>query len=93
MKILIVLAMAVAFWTTGAEAAEQTARFAVDNMSCGTCPFTVRKAMQGVKGVKSVKVDFLSQTAVVIFDDAVATADAIAKASANAGYPAYLSGS
>jgi len=70
---------------------EQTQTFAIKNMTCATCPITVKKAMQGVEGVKLVKVDFEAKTATVTFDSDVATPDAIANASTNAGYPASLS--
>jgi mercuric ion binding protein len=69
-------------------AAEQTATFTVENMTCALCPVTVKKAMAGVKGVRSVAVDFESKTATVVFDPSVATPDAIAAASTDAGYPA-----
>lgn len=73
-------------------AAHQESRtFAIENMTCATCPITVRKAMEGVNGVKSVNVDFGAKTATVIFDPAVTTPDMIAQASTNAGYPARLS--
>lgn len=70
------------------EAALRTATFTVENMTCAACPITVRTAMKRVKGVKSVDVDFAARTATVVFDPAVTTAEAIAEASANAGYPA-----
>lgn len=72
-----------------ADEATQTMVFAVDNMTCALCPVTVRKAMEQVHGVKSVAVDFDAKTATVVFDPAQATPDAIAKASADAGYPAH----
>jgi len=62
--------------------------FAVDNMTCALCPVTVRAAMQRVEGVRSVTVDFDAKTATVTFDPALATPEAIAAASTNAGYPA-----
>ena len=37
---------------------ELTQTFAIENMYCALCPVTVRKAMEGVAGVKSVKVDY-----------------------------------
>jgi len=67
---------------------QESRTFAVENMTCAACPITVRKAMQGVEGVKSVDVDFGAKTATVVFDPAVTTPDAIAQASTNAGYPA-----
>lgn len=66
----------------------QVASFAVQNMTCATCPITVKKAMSAVHGVHSVKVDFDSKTATVEFDPKVTNAAAIAAASTNAGYPA-----
>ncbi len=74
--------------TTFAMAAEQTATFAIENMSCALCPVTVRKAMERVDGVIDVDIDFDSKTATVVFDDTRATPAEIAKASTNAGYPA-----
>lgn len=69
-------------------AEEKTATFNVENMTCATCPITVRKAMEQVNGVKSVAVDYESKTATVVFDPALATPAKIGAASTNAGYPA-----
>lgn len=71
-------------------ASMETQTFAVENMTCALCPLTVKKAMAGVEGVRSVDVDFSAKTATVAFDPAVTTAEAIAAASTNAGYPARL---
>lgn len=71
-------------------AAVETKTFAIENMTCALCPVTVKKAMEGVDGVRSVEVDFNSKTATVVFDPAVTTAETIAAASTNAGYPARL---
>ncbi|MGB3408589.1 MAG: cation transporter [Jannaschia sp.] len=73
-------------------AAEQTDTFAVDNMTCALCPVTVKRAMEGVEGVRAVEIDFEARTATVIFDTAATSADAIATAWANAGYPARITG-
>lgn len=73
--------------TAGADT-QQTQKFAVENMTCATCPITVRKAMEKVKGVTKVVVDFDNKIATAVFDPAVTTADAIAAASTSAGYPA-----
>ncbi len=73
-----------------AQAQLRTASFAVDNMTCATCPITVRTAMSRVDGVRSVSVDFASKRATVTYDPARATTEAIAAASTNAGYPAHL---
>ena len=73
-------------------AAAQTRTFAIQNMTCALCPVTVKKAMEGVAGVKSVAVDFDAKTATVTFDPSVTNVDAIAAASTNAGYPASIKG-
>ncbi len=62
--------------------------FTVENMTCPACPFTVKKAMARVEGVRSVTVDFDAKTATAVFDPTVTTAQEIAAASTNVGYPA-----
>lgn len=71
-----------------AAARAQTATFAIANMTCATCPLTVNKALRGVKGVRSVNVDFDTKTATVEFDPRQTNLAQIAAASTNAGYPA-----
>jgi mercuric ion binding protein len=73
-------------------AAEATAIFTVENMTCGLCPITVKKAMEGVEGVRLVEVDFAAKKAIVVFDPSLTTVEAIATASTNAGYPAAAVG-
>ncbi len=70
-------------------ARHETVSFDIDNMTCAMCPVTARTAMNRVEGVQSVAVDFDAKTATVAFDPAVTTADDIAAASTNAGYPAH----
>lgn len=71
-----------------AAAAERTVTFAVENMTCALCPITVRTAMERVTGVKDVRVDFESKTAIVVFDDREASVEDISERSRRAGYPA-----
>ncbi len=71
-----------------AQTNEVTRSFAVENMTCPACPFTVKKAMARVEGVSSVTVDFAAKTATAVFDATVTTAKEIAAASADVGYPA-----
>lgn len=70
-------------------AGERTITFAVDNMTCASCPYIVKSSMEGVVGVAKVAVSFRAKTATVSFDDAKTNPDAIATASMNAGYPAH----
>ena len=83
-----------AFDPSGAQAAgmpaahTQTVRLAVTNMTCSTCPITVKEAIQRVAGVRSVVVDLGSKRAEVTFDPRRTDAASIAAASTNAGFPA-----
>lgn len=70
-------------------AGERTITFAVDNMTCASCPYIVKSSMEAVPGVAKVAVSFQAKTATVSFDDAKTSSDAIATASMNAGYPAH----
>jgi mercuric ion binding protein len=70
-------------------AGERTITFAVDNMTCASCPYIVKTSMAAVPGVARVAVSFKTKTATVTFDDTKTNPDAIATASMNAGYPAH----
>lgn len=72
-----------------AHAATLSQTFAIEKMTCASCPITVRKAMQRVDGVKSVSVDFEAKTATASFDPDITDISAIAAASTNAGFPAH----
>lgn len=69
-------------------AQQRQATFVVDNMTCATCPITVKKAMEGVAGVSEVTINFAGKTARATYDPARTSAAAIAAASTDAGYPA-----
>lgn len=71
-------------------AAERSVTFSVPGMTCASCPFIVEAAMGGVEGVVNVTADSNSLTALVVYDDAIATVDEIALASGSAGYEAKL---
>ena len=87
-NILALLLIGVFASAAPAFAADATATFAVEKMTCKLCPLTVRKAMEGVAGVVDAKVDYENKTATVTFDDARTTPEEIAKASTEIGYPA-----
>jgi mercuric ion binding protein len=53
---------------------------------------TVKRAMEGVDGVRARGIDFEPRTATFVFDDTATNANAIAAASADAGYPARIGG-
>lgn len=74
--------------STAAMAAERTVTFAVENMTCASCPYIVKKTMERVRGVTKVDVSFADKTATVTFNDSTTKPEAIAGASADAGFPA-----
>jgi mercuric ion binding protein len=89
-KYLSALALIVSMITVStAFAAERTITFAVDNMTCASCPYIVKNSMAAVPGVAKVDVSFRAKTAIVTFDDAKTNPATIAAASMNAGYPAH----
>jgi mercuric ion binding protein len=71
-----------------AGAAERTVVLAIDNMYCSACPYIVRETLAAVPGVVGVEVSFEDKRATVTFEDNLASVDDLAKASAEAGYPA-----
>jgi mercuric ion binding protein len=73
-----------------AVAGERSVTLAVENMYCALCPITVRRAIEAVPGVAAVEVVLETKTAVVTFDDAESSVEALVAASTNAGYPARL---
>lgn len=88
LRLLPTVLLALAAVALGAE--NRTATLEVSKMDCAVCPITVRAALEKVPGVHSAKVDFKAKRAVVSFDPARATADALTKATAAAGYPSTV---
>jgi len=81
----MLLAAGVAF-----AAPPHTVTLAVDNMTCGTCPIVVKKALERVSGVSSTTVDFDKKTATVTFDPDKATSAKLTQATTEAGFPSKL---
>jgi mercuric ion binding protein len=68
----------------------QTATLAVENMTCGTCPIVVKKALERVPGVSATTVDFDKKTATVTFDPDKASTVRLTQATKEAGFPSKL---
>jgi mercuric ion binding protein len=81
----LLLAAGVAF-----AAPPQTVTLAVENMTCGTCPIVVKKALERVPGVSATAVDFDKKTATVTFDPDKATTARLTQATTEAGFPSKL---
>lgn len=82
--------LAIAALMTPAWAAPQTVTLSVPGMTCPVCPITVKKALSSVEGVSKTSVNFEKREAVVSFDDARTSIQALTKASEDAGYPASV---
>ena len=73
-----------------AQAAEQTVKLAVANMTCASCPYIVEKSLSAISGVLKVAVSFPQKSAVVTFDDQKTSVEALTAATTRAGYPSKL---
>ena len=73
-------------------AAERTITLAVQNMYCAACPHTVKASLQAVPGVIKAVVSVKDKQAIVTYDDARTNAQALIRATTNAGYPSKPAG-
>jgi mercuric ion binding protein len=62
----------------------------VSGMTCSLCPLTVRKALERVPGVLQAKADLDTKRAEAKHDPDKVSAEALAKAVSNAGFPARV---
>lgn len=81
---------AIALASSHAFAGLSTVTLSVPGMTCSTCPITVKKALSRMPGVSDVEASFETRQAVVTFDDAKTTVEALTRATANAGYPSSV---
>lgn len=73
--------------------AQQTVTLQVENMTCSMCPYTVKKALKRVDGVKAVEAKFEGDGegwAKVTFDPGKTDVESLVKATTGAGYPSHL---
>lgn len=73
-------------------AATQTVTLSVPDMNCAACPITVKKALTKVSGVGKIDVNLDRREAKVTFDDVKTSAEALTRATKDAGYPASVMG-
>ena len=90
MKQLITLLALSAALSALAWAATQTVTLSVPGMTCATCPITLKKALNKVEGVEKIEVNLEKKEALVTFDDAKTTVEALLEATKNAGYPSTV---
>ena len=88
-KLITVLALSAAL-SAPAWAATKTVTLSVTGMTCATCPITIKKALNKVEGVENIEVNLEKKEALVTFDDAKTTVEALLEATKNAGYPSTV---
>lgn len=88
-KLIAAIALSTAL-SAPAWAATQTVTLSVIGMICKACPITIKKALHKVDGVVNIEVNLEKKEALVIFDDAKTTVEALLEATANAGYPSSV---
>ena len=91
MKKLFVQAVLVIL-TSPLWAATQTVTLSVPDMNCATCPITVKKSLTKVSGVGKTEVSLDRREAKVAFDDTKTSAEALTRATKEAGYPSTVIG-
>jgi mercuric ion binding protein len=65
----------------------QSATLKIEDMTCASCPLTVKQALKKVSGVTEVHIDFKTKFAQVKFDPDKTQPDQLAKAITQIGYP------
>ncbi len=91
MTLLRALAFATLAFASSASMAEvKTVTLSVPTMNCDLCPVTIRKAISRVPGVSKVEASYERKQAVVTFDSARTTVEALVRATADAGYPSSV---
>lgn len=71
-------------------ATPKTVTLNVENMMCEMCQITVKKSLEKVSGVGTVKINYDKKTATVTFDPAKTQTEALTQATTNAGYPSSV---
>ena len=90
MKFLLVLVAGLIASVGTMAAGSRTVTLDVTKMDCAVCPITVRKALEKVPGVDTAKVDFKTRRAIVAFDPAKTSPEALTRATADAGFPSSV---
>jgi mercuric ion binding protein len=91
MKKLVALVVLAAS-TSPLWAATQIVTLSVPDMNCAACPITVKKALTQVFGVAKTQLSLDKREAKVTFDDEKTNAQALTRATKDAGYPSTVLG-
>lgn len=73
--------------------AQQTVTLQVENMTCSMCPYTVKKALKKIDGVKDVEAKYEGRGegwAKITFNSSKTDVESLIRATTDAGYPSHL---
>ena len=87
MRKRFVLTMFLTLLSMPSWATSQKVTLSVPDMTCFACPITVKLALNKVEGVSQVSVSYPDREAIVTFDDALTSVEALTEATSDAGYP------
>ena len=90
MKKLMTIGWLLFIGSPAAFATPQTVTLSIPGMTCPTCPLTIQVALKRVDGVQEADVSYEDRQAVVTFDDARTSVQALTAATTNAGFPSTL---
>ncbi len=74
-------------------AEERSVTLHISGMTCGTCPISVRHRAMQMPGVHAATADLQTASATITYEDREQSAQAIAQAITDLGYPAVIAGS
>lgn len=84
------LAIALIATTIPAYASSKTVTLSVPDINCAACPITIKKVLSKIDGVSAIEVSGKAREAVVTFDDAKTSVQALTTATENVGYPSTV---
>lgn len=90
MKLRTILFYILVFASLPSLAAIKTVTLIVPGMTCTACPVTVKAALNQVAGVDKVTIHYDKKEVVVSYQNSKTSIEALARATANAGYPSQV---
>jgi mercuric ion binding protein len=85
--LMVAIAAALSFQV---RAEPQTVTLSIPGMNCPACPVTIRMALEKIEGVEKAEISYEEKKAIVSFDDAQTSVDALTEVTADLGYPSQL---
>ena len=87
-SLLAVLAIVITLGVLSVSAAVKTTTIRIKGMTCGSCAFSITKALKGTNGVEDVRVSFEKGEAWIKYDDQKVTISQLRQVINGTGYKA-----